>query len=56
MIEIATKLSEDFSYVRVDLYEFEDKIYFGELTFTHNAGFTKFNNPKDNELWGEYWK
>lgn len=56
MIQIATKLSEDFSYVRVDLYNFEGKIYFGELTFTHNAGFTKFSNQEYNVLWGEYWK
>ena len=34
MKEIATILSKDFKFVRVDLYEVEGKIYFGELTFT----------------------
>lgn len=34
MIEIARILSEDFRFVRVDLYELEGKIYFGELTFS----------------------
>lgn len=34
MIEMARKLSEDFEFVRVDLYEREDQILFGELTFT----------------------
>ena len=34
MKEIASRLSEDFKFLRVDLYQIEDKIYFGELTFT----------------------
>lgn len=34
MLEIARRLSSEFTYVRVDLYYYEDKIYFGELTFT----------------------
>lgn len=39
MILIADKLSEDFCFVRVDLYEIKGKIYFGELTFNSAAGF-----------------
>lgn len=38
MFEIASKLSEGFKFVRVDLYNIEGKIYFGELTFTPCAG------------------
>ena len=34
MKNIATKLSEDFKFVRVDLYQIGNKIYFGELTFS----------------------
>ncbi|UKI22301.1 MAG: hypothetical protein L6V88_07980 [Anaerotruncus sp.] len=34
MLEIAKTLSEDFPFVRVDLYETEAGIVFGELTFT----------------------
>ena len=34
MIEMARILSEDFKFVRVDLYELKGKIYFGELTFS----------------------
>lgn len=37
MLKIASKLSEDFDYVRVDLYEIEDCILFGEMTFTPNG-------------------
>ena len=56
MIRISKKLSEDFDYVRVDLYNVDGKIYFGELTFTHNAGFSKFKPEKYNKIWGEYWE
>ena len=38
MVEIAEKLSSDFEFVRVDLYDFEGKIYFGELTFSPWGG------------------
>lgn len=38
MIKIAEELSKDFSFVRVDLYNINNKIYFGELTFTPAAG------------------
>lgn len=35
MIEYAERLSMDFPIVRVDLYNEEGRVYFGELTFTH---------------------
>ena len=38
MTEIANKLSEGFPFVRVDLYEVEGKVYFGEMTFTPATG------------------
>ena len=34
MIHIAEILSKEFKFVRVDLYELEGKVYFGELTFS----------------------
>lgn len=39
MIGIAKILSEDFDFVRVDLYEYEGKVYFSELTFSPWGGF-----------------
>ncbi len=42
MVEIARRLSEDFPFVRVDLYVVEDRIYFGELTFTSGGGMSSF--------------
>jgi len=39
MIEIAKKLSEDFMFARIDLYNIKGKIYFGEITLSPNSGF-----------------
>lgn len=38
MIDIAKKLSADFKFVRVDLYDINGKVYFGELTFSPTNG------------------
>ena len=42
MIAIATKLSRGFKFVRVDLYNSGNKIYFGELTLHHGGGCEPF--------------
>lgn len=42
MLEIASKLSKNFPQVRVDLYEVDNKVYFGELTFTSAGGFMTY--------------
>lgn len=55
MIEIATTLSKGFSHVRVDLYNIEGKIYFGEMTFTNGSGFERIiPDVYDYEL-GKMW-
>lgn len=43
MKRIAAQLSLDFPFVRVDLYNIEGKIYFGELTFYPSSGYGKFH-------------
>lgn len=51
MIEIAEKLSNNFQFVRVDLYNVDGKIYFGELTFTPASGRHPFKPlVKDKEI------
>lgn len=56
MIKIAEKLSKDFDYVRVDLYSVRNRIYFGELTFHHGAGFESFFPQKYDEIFGKKLK
>ena len=40
MIELADKLSKPFPFVRVDFYDVDGKVYFGELTFYSGGGFS----------------
>ncbi len=49
MKELAEKIAKDFIYIRVDLYEVEGKIYFGELTFHPEAGLGKIL-PKEYDV------
>ena len=44
MIELAEKISCNIPFVRVDLYEVNGNIYFGEMTFFPNSGFGKFTD------------
>lgn len=55
MLEIVKKLSEDFEYVRVDLYNIDEKIYFGELTFCDGSGLAKFEPEDWDYKFGSYW-
>ena len=51
MLDIARKLSSKFQFVRVDLYNVDGKIYFGELTFTPASGRHSFTPlTKDKEI------
>lgn len=55
MIEIAKKLSEDFPFVRVDLYNVEGKIYFGELTFYPWSGYVQFKPDSFDLTLGDHF-
>lgn len=54
MLELAAKLSENMPHVRVDLYEINGKIYFGEMTFFHFSGWKKFEPRYYDELFGSW--
>ncbi len=53
MIEICKILSKDFPHVRVDLYNIDGDIFFGELTFYHDAGLTPFVPKEWDYRFGE---
>lgn len=55
MVEIADKLSSDFPQVRVDLYNVDGKIYFGELTFYDESGYTRFDPDEFDFELGSYF-
>jgi hypothetical protein len=46
MIEVSRKLAQDFKFVRVDLYEIDGVIFFGELTFTPATGVLPYFSDK----------
>lgn len=51
MVRIAKILSEDFKFVRVDLYEIEGKVFFGEMTFSPaHCVFPYFSSEFDKEM------
>lgn len=56
MIEISEKLAKDFDFVRVDLYEVNNKIYFGELTFCPGSGMEEFTPEEWDYKIGNLWQ
>ena len=54
MKRIASVLSRGIPSVRVDLYEIDGRVYFGELTFSHWGGFTPFKPQKWDQLFGDW--
>lgn len=49
MKELASELSKGIPHVRVDFYEANEEVYFGEMTFYHFSGFLPFE-PKEWDL------
>ncbi len=52
MKRIAAQLSEEFPFVRVDLYNVGEKVYFGELTFYPSSGYGSFKPDSFDSLLG----
>lgn len=53
MKQIATALSKGIPHVRVDLYEVNGFVYFGEMTFFHFSGFSQFYPEKWDWILGD---
>lgn len=56
MLECARALSEPFPFVRVDLYEDDGRVIFGELTFTPSAGMDTGRLPETDLILGKLLK
>ncbi len=54
MKNIAAKLSQNIPHVRVDLYNVDGRIYFGELTFFDSSGFAFFNPQEWDYILGSW--
>ena len=55
MIDIASKLSNDLKFSRVDLYYYLDEIYFGEITLTPGNNLEVFNPKEYDYVFGDYY-
>ena len=54
LLDYSKKLSEDFRHARIDFFIENDRIYFGEITFTSGAGFDKFSSISFDKQMGSY--
>lgn len=56
MKQVASKLSKGIPQVRIDLYNVNGKIYFGEMTFYHHGGMMPFHPQKWDIIFGNWIK
>lgn len=56
IIEISEILAKEFPFVRVDLYESNNEIYFSEMTFFPTGGYMKLLPAGTDLEWGKYLK
>ena len=56
MKALALKLSQNFEMSRIDFYEVHGQIYFGEITFTSEAGMGMFYPQEYDLKLGEMWE
>lgn len=49
MVDLSRELAINIPFVRIDFYEINNKVYFGELTFYHDSGIVPFE-PEDWDL------
>lgn len=54
MKKLAATLSEGTPQLRVDFYEVDGKVYFGEMTFFHCSGFERFHPDEWDKKFGDW--
>lgn len=54
MFKLSRELSKKIPHIRVDFYDINGRIYFGELTFYHFSGFEKFEPDKYDNVFGDW--
>lgn len=56
MFELAERLSDGLPFLRVDFFEADGKVYFGEFTFYPGSGFSPFDPEKWDTVFGGWLK
>ena len=55
LVRIVRAISDGFDYIRVDLFNVDDQIFFGELTPFHRGGMAKVVTEEWDRRLGEMW-
>ena len=56
MKSMAAELSKGMHHVRVDFYQVQGRVYFGEYTFYHWGGFVPFDPDSADVLMGSFFE
>lgn len=56
MKRIGKEIAKEFKYVRVDFYDVDGKLYFGEITLHHGSGFDVFDPAEYDRVYGDMLK
>ena len=56
MKKFGAEIAKNFKYVRVDFYDVDGKLYFGEITLYHGSGFDVFFPEKYDQIYGAKMK
>lgn len=56
MIDVARKLAAGFEFVRIDLYNVDGRIYFGEITHNPGGGLVRLQPRAFDRALGELWR
>lgn len=56
MLKLAEAVSDEFDFIRVDMYYVNKKIYFGEFTLYPSGGNARFIPRKYDFIFGEDWR
>ena len=54
MIELSRIISKGYPHVRVDFYEVDGRVFFGEFTLYHFSGFMPFQPEKWDKVFGDW--
>ena len=54
MMTLASKIAKGFCEARIDFYECNGCLYFGEITFFHHSGFVPFDPPEWDLTFGNW--
>jgi hypothetical protein len=56
MVEVAQRLAADFAFARIDLYNVDGRIYFGEITHNPGGGLVRLRPRAFDRALGELWR